>query len=133
MYFYITTSFCIFVKIALKPFILLHMSFAERLTEVRKKRGISQEVLASQLGTKGPAIGRYERGTAKPTIEVAAKIANVLGVSLDYLVGNSDTELDAGMISRIQQVALLDEEDKKMIYTFLDSFIDKARIKGILK
>ena len=109
------------------------MSFAERLTELRKKRGISQEVLANHLGTKGPAIGRYERGTAKPTIEVAAKIAKVLGCSLDYLVGNSDLELDADMMTRVQQVAKMDEEDKKMIYTFLDSFIDKARIKGILK
>lgn len=109
------------------------MSFAERLTELRKKRGISQEVLAGHLGTKGPAIGRYERGTAKPTIEVAAKIAKVLGVSLDYLVGNSDQELDADMLQRIQLVAQLDEQDKKLIYTFLDSFIDKARIQGILK
>jgi len=125
--------FCIFARIAVKPFILLHMSFAERLTELRKKRGISQEVLAGHLGTKGPAIGRYERGTAKPTIEVAAKIAKVLGVSLDYLVGNSDQELDADMLQRIQLVAQLDEQDKKLIYTFLDSFIDKARIQGILK
>lgn len=109
------------------------MSFPQRLSEIRKKQGISQEVLAKQLGTQGPAIGRYERGTAKPTIEVAAKIAKVLGVSLDYLVGNSDIELDADMLQRIQQVAQLQEEDKQMIYTFLDSFIDKARIKGILK
>ncbi len=35
---------------------------------------------AELLGTKGPAIGRYERGVAKPTIEVAGKIAKILGV-----------------------------------------------------
>ena len=39
---------------------LEHMSFAERLSEVRKKRGMSQEELAQKLGTQGPAIGRYE-------------------------------------------------------------------------
>lgn len=79
MHFNITTLFCIFAQTAVKPFILLHMSFAERLTELRKKRGISQEVLAGHLGTKGPAIGRYERGTAKPTIEVAAKLQRCSG------------------------------------------------------
>lgn len=89
-------------------------------------------MLAKQLGTQGPAIGRYERGSAKPTIEVAAKIAKILGVSLDYLVGNSDIELDTAMLDRIQQVAKLQPEDKQLIYTFLDSFIDKARIKNIL-
>jgi len=133
LHFYNTTSFCIFAKTPLKGFILVHMSFGQRLTELRKKQGLSQEELAQQLGTQGPAIGRYERGTAKPTIEVAAKIAKLLGVSLDYLVGNSDIELDSEMLQRIQQVAQLQEEDKQMIYTFLDSFIDKARIKGILK
>lgn len=108
------------------------MGFAERLSEIRKKKGISQEVLANKLGTKGPAIGRYERGAAKPTIEVASKIARILGVSLDYLVGNSDLELNSEMIKRIQKVAELPEKDQKMIYTFLDSFIDKANIKNIL-
>jgi len=109
------------------------MGFAERLVELRKKKGISQEVLANELGTKGPAIGRYERGAAKPTIEVAAKIAKILGVSLDYLVGNSDFELDSDMIKRVQQVSELNQKDRDMIYAFLDSFIDKARIKSILE
>ncbi len=109
------------------------MSFQERLVETRKKRGLSQEELASMIGTQGPAIGRYERGIAKPTIEVATKLSKCLEVSLDYLVGNNSIELDNQMIKRIEQINLMDEEDKKMIYTFLDSFIDKARIKGILK
>lgn len=109
------------------------MSFAERLTELRKKKGISQEVLANKLGTKGPAIGRYERGAAKPTIEVAAKIAKILGVSLDYLVGNSDFQLDTNMIDRIRKVSELSQKDQEMVYAFLDSFIDKAKIKSILE
>ncbi|MFZ1453350.1 MAG: helix-turn-helix transcriptional regulator [Ferruginibacter sp.] len=37
------------------------MSFGKRLTQARKKKGISQEDLAAQLNTKGPVIGRYER------------------------------------------------------------------------
>ena len=109
------------------------MSFDKRLTELRKKRRISQEELAKKLGTQGPAIGRYERGVAKPTIEVAAKIAKILGVSLDYLTGNSDLELDAATLKRIQEVDKLSEEDKKMVYTFLDSFIEKTKIKAIVK
>lgn len=109
------------------------MSFDKRLTELRKKRGISQDELAKKLGTHGPAIGRYERGIAKPTIEVAAKLASILGVSLDYLVGNSDLEMDTETLKRIQEVDKLPEEDKKMVYAFLDAFMDKSKIKGILK
>lgn len=120
--------FCIFAKSIDFTFDLEHMSFAERLSEIRKKRGLSQEEVAKKLGTQGPAIGRYERGIAKPTIEVASNLANILGVSLDYLVGNTDSDT----MKRIQEVNKLPEDDKKMVFSFLDAFIDKSKIKSIL-
>ena len=105
------------------------MSFAERLTELRKKRGLSQEELASKLGTQGPAIGRYERGAAKPTIEVASKISRILGVSLDYLVGNSDMELDKAVMDRVLEIQSLPDEDKNPILYTLDNLLQNARTK----
>jgi len=76
------------------------MLFGERLTIVRKKKKISQDELAKAIGVHAPVIGRYERDEVKPSIEVAAKIAQSLGVSLDYLTGNSDLELDADVIKK---------------------------------
>ena len=96
------------------------MSFGKRLFEVRKKRGFSQEVLAELLGTKGPAIGRYEREVAKPTIEVASKLAKILNVSLDYLVGNSDQELDEYTKNRILEVQNLPEDIKEKVFYMID-------------
>lgn len=71
------------------------MSFGKRLLEARKKKSISQEEMASHIDTKGPAIGRYERDEMTPSIDAATKMAKVLGVSLDWLVGITDMELDA--------------------------------------
>jgi transcriptional regulator with XRE-family HTH domain len=105
------------------------MSFGKRLTELRKKAGLSQEELAAKLGTQGPAIGRYERETAKPTIEVAAKISKILGTSLDYLVGNTDLELNADTLTRIQQVDMLSGENKQVVYTLMDAFIRDVKTK----
>jgi transcriptional regulator with XRE-family HTH domain len=96
------------------------MSFGGRLTEVRKKRGFSQEELADLLGTKGPAIGRYERGVAKPTIEVAGRLAKILGVSLDYLVGNSDQEMDSKTQKLIIDVQNLPQDIKEKVFYFID-------------
>lgn len=96
------------------------MSFGKRLFEVRKKRGFSQEELAELLGTKGPAIGRYEREVAKPTIEVASKLAKILNVSLDYLVGNSDQELDEITKNRILEVQNLPEDIKEKVFYMID-------------
>lgn len=105
------------------------MSFGKRLVELRKKRGLSQEQVATMIGTKAPAIGRYEREVAKPTIEVATKLAKVLEVSLDYLVGYSDVELDKGIISRIVAIQNLNEEDKGHLFAMMDAFLLKSNIK----
>lgn len=99
------------------------MSFEKRLVEARKKKGFSQDELAKMMGTHGPAIGRYERGLAKPTIEVAGKLAKLLGVTLDYLVGNSDEELDELTKKRILEVQQLPQEERERILYFIDMAI----------
>jgi len=109
------------------------MSFGKRLSELRKKRGLSQEELANLIGTKGPAIGRYEREIAKPTIEVATKLSKILKVSLDYLVGNSDVELDNDLINKIINIQNLPNEDQKHLYALMDAFLLKSNIQKQLK
>ncbi|ATL49587.1 transcriptional regulator [Chitinophaga caeni] len=109
------------------------MSFGKRLLEARKKKGISQEEMASHLGTKGPAIGRYERDEMKPSIDAATKMAKVLGVSLDWLVGITDMELDAATLGRIQDINKLSPKDKELVFEFLDSFIANRKIKNVLQ
>ncbi len=89
--------------------------------------------MASHLGTKGPAIGRYERDEMKPSIDAATKMAKVLGVSLDWLVGITDMELDAATLGRIQDINKLSLKDKELVFEFLDSFIANRKIKNVLQ
>ena len=56
------------------------MLFGERLLQARNERKVSQEELAKILGVHAPIIGRYERGEVKPSIELATKIADALGL-----------------------------------------------------
>jgi len=107
------------------------MSFGSRLLESRKKKGISQEELAKFLNTKGPVIGRYERDEMKPSIEVAAKMADYLDVSLDFLVGASDELLDKKTLSRILELQKLPEDDKQHIFYTLDNLIKAAKLKTL--
>ena len=95
-----------------------HIGFGVRLIEVRKKRGFSLEELAGLLGTKKP--GRYERRVAKPTFEVAGKLSKILGVSLDYLVGNSQQELDIKTQKLFLEVQTLPQEIKGKVLYFID-------------
>ncbi|MFO0451460.1 MAG: helix-turn-helix domain-containing protein [Pseudomonadota bacterium] len=105
------------------------MLFGERLTLVRKKRKTSQDELAKAIGVHAPVIGRYERDEVKPSIEVAAKIAQSLGVSLDYLTGNSDLELDADVIKKIQEIQKLPEKDRDHLFYVVDNILQNVKAK----
>jgi transcriptional regulator with XRE-family HTH domain len=108
------------------------MSFGKRLQEARKKRNFSQEYIAKELNTKAPVIGRYERDEMKPSIEVATKLSELLEVSLDYLVGKTDVELDKNTFQRILEVSRFSEEDRNHIFSVIDAFIAKRKIQSIL-
>ena len=105
------------------------MSFGQRLLEARKKKGISQEELAKTLGTKGPVIGRYERDEAKPSIEAAANMAHALEVSLDYLVGAADVEIDTKTLNRVLELQKLPDDLKDKLYYFIDMTIRDFKAK----
>jgi transcriptional regulator with XRE-family HTH domain len=94
-----------------------------RLTQVRKRKNLSQAEVGKKIGINGDAYGRYERNEVKPTIEMAVKIAQALEVSLDFLTGNSDVELDKATLDRVQEVTKLTEKDKDYIFVTLDALI----------
>ena len=105
------------------------MLFGERLQKARKDRKISQDELAKILGVHAPIIGRYERGEVKPSIEVATKIADALGVSLDYLTGLSDQLLDKQIVKQINELQELKDDDQKHILKTLGALIREAKTR----
>lgn len=72
---------------------------------LRKKKELSQAELGKKIGTSGDIIGRYERDIMSPSIEVIIKIADVLEVSIDYLVGSTNIKLDKATQKRLQDIS----------------------------
>ena len=105
------------------------MLFGERLAQVRKKKKVSQDDLAKAIGVHAPVIGRYERNEVKPSIEVAAKMAEALQVSLDYLVGFSDDELDHSLTQKILDIQKLNDEDRTNIIKTIDALLRDAKAR----
>jgi transcriptional regulator with XRE-family HTH domain len=60
-------------------------------------------------------LGRYERNEVYPSIDIARKIADILDVSLDYLTGKEDVQIDKDTSSRILEVSKLKELEIKEI------------------
>ncbi len=65
-------------------------NFATRLKQARIKSGIVQEDAARLLDVRYSTYRRYEHGDTEPTVSVAARMAQLYGVSLDYLAGLAD-------------------------------------------
>jgi transcriptional regulator with XRE-family HTH domain len=107
--------------------------FGERLTQIRKKKKLSQSEVGKLLGIDGDAYGRYERNEVKPSIDMAAKIADILNVSLDYLIGKTDLEFDGDALKRIEGISKLSDKNKEVVYTFLDSFLATSQMQAMLK
>jgi transcriptional regulator with XRE-family HTH domain len=105
------------------------MSFGDNVASARKKKGISQEELAKKAGTIAVTIGRYERNEIKPSIDIAAKIAEALDASLDYLVGHSDAVLEKTLVKKITAIQKLPEEDVKCIHKMIDAFLRDYQAK----
>lgn len=106
------------------------MTFGEKLSLLRKQLKWSQDDLAKKIGTSAPIIGRYERNEIKPSIEVAAKLADVTGVTLDYLIGNaSGTKLDKKMVQRMEDIEALPGEEKSLVYKMIDMAIAYSKTK----
>jgi transcriptional regulator with XRE-family HTH domain len=58
----------------------------ERIVELRKAKGITQQELAERLGTKNTQVRRIERGTVNSTINMLRKIAVELEIPISDLV-----------------------------------------------
>ena len=54
------------------------MSFGKRLFKARKRMGQSKEEVSKAINTKGSVIVRYKRDELKPSVETAAKLAQIL-------------------------------------------------------
>jgi transcriptional regulator with XRE-family HTH domain len=100
--------------------ILLGMTIGEHIMQLRKQKGLSQAALGKQIGTSGDIIGRYERNIMTPSIDVIMKISDKLGVSIDYLVGKTNLELDKGTLKRFEDISSLSDENRSFVFRMID-------------
>lgn len=74
-----------------------------RITELRKKHGISQKKLGSIIGVAQNTVCNWEKENRQPDYNAVRKMAALFNVSIDYLLGVSPeekkppTEIDEGL------------------------------------
>lgn len=63
---------------------------ANKLFELRKKSGLSQEELADKLGVSRQAVSKWERAEASPDTDNLIALSNLYNISLDELIGKEE-------------------------------------------
>ena len=110
------------------------MEFSERLKKLRKDAGLTQVDVAEKLEISQPAYASWERGVKKPTQENLVKLSNILCVSVDYLLGQtenkqtSDVLEDIELLFRMNSKGLTDEE-KEVFKKELIAFMEERKLK----
>lgn len=109
---------------------LLTMDFPERLSALRKERGLTQQALADNVEIHVSQIRRYENGTTQPTLDVIRKLAIALAVSADLLVFDKDERQPREELKRqFEALNGFDEEEIKVAKAVLESLILKHNAK----
>ena len=104
--------------------------FSQTLRQLRLDRGFTQIDLAKQVGITQQSIAGWEKGANYPNIDTLRRLANVLGVSVDYLI---DNEPPPKRIFTAQQVKLINEfeelppDGKDLILRTLQVLLRNAR------
>lgn len=111
-----------------------NMALSERLGQIRKARGLTQQGLADLAGVHLTQIQRYEAGTAQPTLEVMKKLAIALTASTDWLLFEEDERgPDDELKLQFEAIRQFDEEERKTALEVLDGLILKHQAKRMVQ
>ena len=111
------------------------MEFGERLKDIRNKRKMTQTQLAELSGLHYTQIGRYEKNKTMPSSDVLKKLAEVLSVSIDFLIEGTTEETakshihDRDLLRQFQELETLGQKDKEVIKILIDAFLAKKQIQ----
>ncbi len=81
------------------------MIFADKLIELRKKNGWSQEELAEQLGVSRQSVSKWEGAQSIPDMERLLRLSQVFGVSTDYLLKDELDSPDTAVSVAVEESA----------------------------
>ena len=113
------------------------MTFSEKLMDLRRKAGLSQEQLADRLGVTRQSVSKWESGIAMPELVKLISLSELFGVSLDYLVKDYAEEPESSGggndLSARQAVRLEKKVDELTNYVKgrVYRFDSKTRIFGL--
>lgn len=113
------------------------MDIGKKIKSIREAKGMTAKEVISAVGMGAPMYSRIENGVNEPSLSTLEKIAKALGVKLSDLFDTDDkladvNSYDASLMEKIQLIETLNEEEKKMVFSFVDALVGKKKLKDAL-
>lgn len=112
---------------------------AENLRNLRRKKGYTQSQLAELSGVSRRIVVHYENYVRKPVYENVQKMADALGVSMDELIGKTESrkakkqdEASYKIMKKVRIIEKLPIRDQNMIFNLINSLAKKNKLEGKL-
>ncbi len=100
------------------------MEFAQRLSKLRKRRGLTQQALADSVGIHVVQVRRYEGGSSQPSLDAIRKLSIALSVSADELLFDAEERGPSDDLRlQFEAIAQFDAESRMVAKTVLDGLI----------
>ena len=114
--------------------IAFKLHFGENLRKIRTHKGYSLAQLSEMSGISKRMLGHYETQVKRPSIDKIIRIAETLDASLDELIGlekikQKDT-LSLKLIKKLRVIEQLPTRDQNMIFSLINSLVEKNKLKG---
>ncbi len=112
------------------------MTFAERLKQLRKEKGLTQEELALIISKNRSTVAGYETERKEPDHETLKKLADYFEISVDYLLGRTDIRTSTRIETKAYHnldVCGLSDEAIKQIEDYIEFVKQKYNPDGTLK
>lgn len=113
------------------------MNISDNIKHIREAKKLSQKEVITAIGMGAAQYSRIENGKTDPSVGTLEKIAKALGVSLAELFAvNGDLQevnsQDKTLMEKVRLMESLSEEEKLTLYTILDAFVSKKKLKDTL-
>jgi transcriptional regulator with XRE-family HTH domain len=114
------------------------LSLGDKLQELRKNKGWSQEQLSKKIGAHQRYISRYENNVSKPSAETLRKLSEVFDVTVDYLLAEESEDgsscvgiKDRELLQWFEEANKLSQDDRDLIKEMIELVVVRNQVRKI--
>ena len=106
-----------------------NICFMDRVESLLKEKRLTQKELAEDLELRRPTLSDWKKNGAVPAGDICIRIADYLGVSVEWLVTGKEAALSSEERTLLKQWQVLSEEQKDTIRTLLDKWVSEHQAR----